>query len=247
MYLSFRRPPIKLEARDPSQWQSPMATPVQNFRAFLYQRTQEYIRHNDIDIIAAAKDISHELMERIDNFRHEKMTEEERKTISMEEIRLAIIENPVVRAHFRKDPSRQSIHENTQIEWLQRFYPDAKKMLAARGGTYFDDNGNLKTDTPRPATATKTLDVIIPSKNVMAVLKYTTTEGGAQDNQFRDVKHFLKQIGYHFGKPSPWTFHFYLDGPYYTEKRMDELRSLVQETLRDKILITSVASLQTAN
>jgi len=224
---------------------------AQTFQQYLYKRTQDYLRQSDKEILDAASLLfdrnSDHLLDRIENFRREKMTEEEQKTITVEDVRQQIISNPVVRAHFRKDPTRQSIHENSQIEWLQKVYPDAKKMLAARGGTYLDKEGNLKTDTPRPVDATKTLDVSIPSKNAMAVLKYSTTEGGAQDNQFRDVKNFIAHMGYHFVKPSNWTFHFYLDGPYYTDRRMEELRGMVDANLKEKIIITNVSSLTPPN
>lgn len=215
------------------------------YAQYLARRTRDFLLENDKEILAAVEKRSPELLERIENFRREKMTPEEQTANSVESILQTIRTNPIIRAHFRKDPTRQSIHEITQIEWIRLHrYPDVVKLPAARGGTYFCKNAK-SCAFPRPSDATKTLDISAPSAKMFGVLKYSTTEGGAQDNQFRDVKHFIQQmIGYFTDSPTADdTFDFYLDGPYYTEKKRTELTTMIPQTLRSKIRIVSVASI----
>lgn len=216
-----------------------------NYAHYLIRRTCDFLLENDREILAAVEKRSADLLERIENFRREKMTPEEQTANSVESILQAIRTNSMIRAHFRKDPTRQSIHEITQIEWIRLHrYSDVVKLPAARGGTYFCKNATSSA-FPRPTDATKTLDIHSPSAMMYGVLKYSTTEGGAQDNQYRDVKHFIQQmIGYFGVNPTAKEiFDFYLDGPYYTEKKRAELIGMIPEALREKIRITSVATI----
>jgi hypothetical protein len=216
-----------------------------NYADYLILRTREFLLENDKEIIASVEKRSPDLLERIENFRREKMTPDEQATNTLENILSTIKNNSIIRAHFRKDPTRQSIHEITQIEWIRRHrYPDVVKLPAARGGTYFCKNATTSA-FPRPTDATKTLDIHSPSAIMYGVLKYSTTEGGAQDNQFRDVKHFIQQMVGYFGvnPTAKEVFDFYLDGPYYTEKKRTELIGMIPEPLRTKIRITSVATI----
>lgn len=222
-----------------------MTSLVKNYSQYLAKRTQEFLAANDQEILRFAAEKNPDLILRIENFRREKMTAEEQLQNSTEAILEAIRTTPLVRAHFRKDPTRQSIHEITQIEWIrQNAYADVRKMLAGRGGTYFHDY-KLCTDHPRPSSATKTLDIRSDSSNMYGVLKYSTTEGGAQDNQFRDVKHFIEQMrGYLQKNPTASElFLFYLDGPYYTEKKRSELKAMIPVECSEKIRITSVSEI----
>ena len=98
---------------------------------------------------------------------------------------------------------------------------------------------------PRPASATKTFDVSIPSQKIYGVLKYTSEPGGAQDNQYADVKHFIVQIVGYLTKhvDAPEVFVFYLDGKYYTPKKKDELVKMIPDQMSSRIIITNCAEL----
>jgi hypothetical protein len=219
---------------------TPQTNHITSYHTYLNYRNQEYLQENDKEILTAVEQRDKGLLDRINNFRTEKMTEQERLKISIDDILSSIKSDIFIRAHFRKDPTRQSIHENTQIEWIKLHqYPDAYKLPAAKGGTYFCKN-KLQSIHPRPTDATKTLDLHVPSKKVYGVLKYSTTEGGAQDNQFRDVKHFIQQMnGYLTENPTAEeSFVFYLDGPYYTAKKYKELNDMI--LFKEKIIITCV-------
>jgi hypothetical protein len=208
----------------------------------LYSRVQQALKKNDLEILISVEKRDPDLLKRVENFKREKLLEYESLEMSTDDILEQIKFNPLVRAHFRKDPTRQSIHENVQIELIKQFYPDAYKLPSAKKGTYLSDF-KMKTDHPRPEDATKTLDIFVPSKNIYGVLKYSTTEGGAQDNQYNDVKKFIKEmIGYHTrNNGAPEKFVFYLDGPYYTEKRLKNLVELVPPEMMEtsKIMIGS--------
>jgi hypothetical protein len=218
---------------------------IPSYSHYLEKRCQEYLAANDADMLAAVQTKDKDLLYRIESFRREKMTEAERAVYTEEVILERIRTDPLTRAQFRKDPTRQTIHEQTQIEWIrQNLYSDCVKLPAAKGGTYFD-GFKMQTAHPRPATATKTLDIHSPSAHMYGVLKYTTVAGGAQDNQYRDVKHFIQQMrGYLEANPvAPETFLLYLDGAYYTEAKRAELRSMIPEPLKEKIVVSSVQSI----
>ncbi len=186
---------------------------------------------------------------KIENFINEKMTEKEAAAYTINQILEEIITNPLVRAHFRKDPTRQTLHEKTQIPWLcKHLSPDVAKLPAHKGGITFANGDLKKVADKRDVKETKTLDIHSPSQNMYGVLKHTTTEGGGQTNQYCDVKHFISQMVKYLKKHPDATenFAFYLDGPYYNESRRVELQSMIPEAYKEKIIITSCESLRPA-
>ena len=206
------------------------------------------MKENDKEVIASAETRDKDLMIRIENFRREKMTEDERLTNTADSILQSIKTNIMIRSFFRKDTTRQTLHEKAQIEWIQKNqYSDAVKMSAGMYGTCLSKNKFhvISKANPRPSDATKTLDVHVPSKKMFAILKYTSCPGGAQDNQYADVKHFISQaVGYltdNIGAEE--IFAAYLDGAYYTTKKIKELEDMIPATHKGKILITNCASI----
>ena len=191
-----------------------------DFHSFLSACNQEYLRRNDLEVIEAAVARNSDLVERVEHFRNDKLTREERDATSVDDVLMAIQRSVVVRACFRKDPGRQSIHEKTQLEWIRRHrHPDIVKLKSAKGGYIIADGNLVVAETGRPSNATKTFDTFDVSRNAYGILKYSTTEGGAQDNQYKDVKDFVRQIlAFYAAHPGARElFEFYLDGPYYTD------------------------------
>jgi len=218
------------------------------FQAFMEKKFQEAIKQNDKDVLVSAEKRDPDLITRIENFRNEKMTDDERVENTVESVLESIKTNTIIRAQFRKDITRQGIHEKAQLEWLQiHQYPDAFKMPTSTNGTCLSKNKLhvITATNPRPSDATKTLDVHVPSKKLYIVLKHTSCPGGAQDNQFADVKHFIKQsVGYLMENTlADDTFAMYLDGAYYTAKKIKELEEMIPIALKQKISITSCASI----
>ena len=218
-----------------------------NLEQLLSKTRQDMITENDAHILELARTKDSHLIERIENFRRDKMTEEERAKITVDNFIESIQSNTIIRATFRKDPTKQNIYEKAQIKCIQGKYPDAYKMNADIGGLCISDYDMFQVSKkiPRPASATKTFDVSIPSQKIYGVLKYTSEPGGAQDNQYADVKHFIVQIVGYLTKhvDAEEVFVFYLDGKYYTPKKKDELNKMIPENMSLQIIITSCAEL----
>jgi hypothetical protein len=224
----------------------PMA---QTFDHFLSNKYQESLKTNDNELTLEAERRDPKLLFKINNYIKNKMTEEERKTNTVDSILESIKTVPMIRSIFRKDPIKQSTDEIEQIEWIQRHqHSDAFKMPSNTNGTCLSKNKfhEINKNNPRPSDATKTFDVHVPSKKLFAVLKHTTTAGGAQDNQYRDVKDFVQQIvGYlSENQTAEECFAFYLDGTYYTPKKYRELEDMIPVNHKSKIIITSCASIK---
>lgn len=211
------------------------------FATFLAAENKRYLAANDTEIIRQAHAGDRDLMVRLENYRREKMTDAECAEYGIEAMLTDIQKNIFIRSHFRKDPIRQSLHENSQIAWLrQHRYADLIKLPAGKGGTYFYE-GQLMTAHPRPAAASKTLDIWSEAAGMYGVLKFSTTAGGAQDNQYNDVKHFIREAVRYLTEGGKETFIMWLDGPYYTEKKYETLRVMVPAALKERILVQAVA------
>lgn len=240
----------RLGAGDQGQDGSNAAGGGDTFAAFLERAFDEARDANDRELLLAVETRDKDLLVKIENFRREKLTERERADNSCEDILRRIPNDAILRGVFRKDTTRQTIHEKVQIEWIRRNqYGDARKMSADRNGVCLS-NGKLHTITagaPRPkdGATTKTFDVEVPSMKMFGILKHTSAPGGAQDNQFRDVKGFVSEgVRYFVENPSAEeTFVFYLDGKYYTAKKNEELRAMIPESMKTKIVITCCESI----
>lgn len=218
---------------------------IESFADCLNKKRLEYIKENDKEVIEAVKNNEEWLLTKINNHRAEKLTKIEQKENTLETILEKIKTDSIVRSLFRKDFGKQSIHEKAQIEYIKNIYSDVYKLSAGTNGIYLDDSSILN-EKNRPSSATKSLDIHSPSKKMYGILKYTKIAGGAQDNQFRDVKHFIKEsVGYFKKNPNAEEiFVFYLDGPYYDTKRRNDMESMIPVNIREKVIITSCESIK---
>lgn len=128
-----------------------------------------------------------------------------------EEVRQKILTDDVVAALFAKDPGRQNISEIAAADFLKLV---GWKQLPNGGPNSFSfsETGELIQGTS--SGGTKTVDFI--RGDVYASQKYTMGNGGAQDNQYRDVINFLT-LGSKQHKVCA-----IVDGDFYLKKR-DEL------------------------
>ena len=212
---------------------------METFQQILSKRFKEQIKLNDKNIFSGK-----DLITRIDNFIKDKITDDEKES---KEFQLVVIlerikKDPLLRALFRKDPTRQTIHEKTQIDYIKQKYPDAYKP-----NNICFSNKKIHTilKNKRPPNSTKTFDLYIPSQKIYGILKYTTTSGGSQDNQYADVKSFIQQaVGYFSeNKEAQEKFYFFLDGAYYSDKKRKELTDMINDVYIPKIVITSCAKI----
>lgn len=224
-----------------------MATTFSEYRKSCYQNQ---ISKNTQQVIQDAQSRNKTLIKKIESFRLEKLTDTERESITVDMVCERIIANdPFICAFFRKDPTKQSLDEVCQIQWLKDHLSPAVYKLPADGiGAKFFINGaigEITSMSPRPNNATKTLDTFDPVSNTYGVLKHTSVAGGSQDNQLRDVKDFVREmVKYLDATPdAAEVFALYLDGPYYTDERLGGIRQLIPEAWntvqREKIQITN--------
>ena len=219
---------------------------MDTFTELLALRTKEYILANDREILTQVLTRHNDLIIRSENFREKNMTEIERDEKSVEDILEDIKTNMMTRAFFRKTTTRQNIGEITQIEWIKRFVPDITKLNANVGGKYISGGEMhvVASKVDRPENSTKTFDTYSASTNTYGVLKLTKQAGGSQDNQYNDVKSFIRHIVSYFeaNLESTEKFKFYLDGAYYTSNKRSELNRMIPKEYAHKIVITSCES-----
>jgi hypothetical protein len=219
-----------------------MATPFDKHRE---ERKDAQIKRNDIQCLIDVEKRTADIMTKVNNFRARNLTAEQRSTTSVEEILQLIKINHVVRAQFRKDTSKQSFDEGCQIEWLKIKYPDIEKLKTDIGGKCFLDGTIYDITGERPSVATKSFDTYSLLNNKYSTLKYTSEPGGAQDNQFKDVKNFVSEAVKYFRKSpdAKELFEACVDGAYYTEQKRRCLNDIIPPDLKARILITSCASI----
>lgn len=204
-------------------------------------RRAHLIRKNTEDLLHQCDTSAPELLKKIETFRLTRMNTEDRAMHPVDELLLHIRSNPTARALFLKDPVRQKLGEDAQLEMLCRRVPDLVRGESNRGGIVFADYKLHTLTGERPPACTKTLDAFSPTLQRYYILKYTTTSGGAQDNQYNDVLSFLRQsIGYLSTTPTATeSFEFVLNGSYYTEAKRSALVALIPAGLSARIVIAS--------
>ena len=138
---------------------------------------------------------------------------------------------------FAKDPVRQNLYERTALEFLQTLPLVTNTAKLASGGekSLFVHNGilTLGENIPRTRRAehkSKSIDFkfVVRAKGkrksdlvCYAMHKYTESEGGAQDNQFSDLRLFL----YNCPLKRQECYIAFADGDYYVNR----LQSLKDE------------------
>jgi len=145
-----------------------------------------------------------------------------------DDVRRKIKEDEMFGAHFVKDPKRQNFCENVAAEWIRDVLRAADfDNLPTRGqnAVYLGSNGNFVQ--ARNANAedrrSKSLDFRWREGNwtIYASHKYTRESGGAQDNQFNDVRNLISRFQ---TSPSENVVLINIvDGAYYTDAKMEEL------------------------
>ena len=100
---------------------------------------------------------------------------------------------------FATDPARQNLFEKLAAEYIQciGFISDFKKLPGSGANTMYIVNGSLidgvHLSASGGATEAKSIDFFwkYKEKQFYAFHKYTRQSGGAQDNQYNDMKAFI--------------------------------------------------------
>lgn len=125
------------------------------------------------------------------------------------EVEQKIMNDDMFAAMFAKDPIKQNYTEKIAEQLL------GVKHLANTAMSFME-NGELVEGCA--VNNSKSVDFI--KDGVYITQKYTTSNGGAQDNQYRDVIQFLKYGG------KKHKVAAYIDGSYYTTAKRNELKRL---------------------
>ena len=149
------------------------------------------------------------------------------------EIKNKIISDPMFAALFAKDPSRTSIHENTASDWLSRLemVEDFEKLPASgRDSFYVTGDGEIRKMQPERKPS-KSLDFRWKTRGytVYASHKYTKQSGGAQDNQFHDVRSLLENFHKKIADKKTCLLAI-VDGKYYSQRKMSDLHRFCNTT-----------------
>ncbi len=140
-----------------------------------------------------------------------------------------IMESKMFACTFSIEPSRQGFHEKVAAQWLVDTLKCNINILPKKGKSalYVTNDGNI-TQWDRPRKPSKSLDFkwTMGDITIYAMHKYTKVSGGAQDNQFDDVRNTLDK--FLKAQDPNVVFIAIVDGNYYTEQKLKILRGLTR-------------------
>ena len=143
-------------------------------------------------------------------------------------VRKKIRDDPMFAAHFAKEPRRTSLHQKAAAKWLdmlpsvtqfRSLPPSGKKAL------YITSDGEIQSgEILKHGKPSKSLDFMWLTGSIIcyAMHKYTKEGGGNQDSQYKEMLALLKNF-LSCGEEGIILI-IIVDGPYYTENKMNELR-----------------------
>lgn len=148
---------------------------------------------------------------------------------SEEELIEQIKQNNIVASFFSKDPAKQNLTENIVAEIIKSNKDVKDFQVLSKGGKNsirLNSNGEFVYGKCNMKD-TKSVDYVFTYKSnqFYATQKFTRGRGGSQDNQCRDVIDFLK----HGSLRNKEHFMAVLDGDYYTEEKMKELKDIFKD------------------
>lgn len=144
-----------------------------------------------------------------------------------------IKEDEMYASFFSKDPLKQNIAENIQLEILNEKMNveklpqtgnNSKRLLKGNLG-FFNNND-----------CTKALDFFDKKNNAYFFCKYTKENGGSQDNQFVDVIRFIDECNLYCNKNKDTVkFVAFVSGKFYTQSKINSLN--VRITNKHRIFV----------
>lgn len=148
----------------------------------------------------------------------------------------------VILSFFMKDPSKQNSYEKILKEKIQNSFKDNKnfsiKSLSKSGpNTYYALHEKIETygdKTKKIIEGVRSLDFLIEYKNkkeeskkIYIFHKYTKETGGAQNKQLTEAINQAKHIGESLSD-IVWLC---LDGEYYNEERLDQIKKVNKDVV----------------
>lgn len=160
--------------------------------------------------------------------------------------------NPIALAFFCINPTRQNIFEKVAADFLKK-QDSIKSFKKLSNNAKFVVNGvviekiDLKT---YPLAKTIDFEWRYNEFTIYASHKYTKDSGGAQDNQYNDVKNFIKQAR-DFSKHKKTKFLAICDGKFYETfdtkvkmKKIEYLQSLCTQQIKVCNIYNVIKTLQ---
>lgn len=141
---------------------------------------------------------------------------------SFNEIKEKIINDEIFRCVFAKDPAKQNLYQNLASKYISSLdIVENFKVLPAGGkdAIYLTNGKILKGDLLKNQSKDiKSIDFMWNAKGFIfyASHKYTEMNGGAQDNQYKDIQDFLNHSRDCNEKKT--IFLAICDGDYYLQK-----------------------------
>lgn len=143
--------------------------------------------------------------------------------------------DPYFRAFFAKDPKKQNIYERTLGKYISSFDFVSNFQQLSSGGksACYLDRGVIRQGNEYPhEKPAKSIDFAwnIKNKNgeiikFYAFHKYIEESGGAQDNQFNEIKKCI-EVGRNGSQETNRRVIFICDGDYFTEEKIRVLKNL---------------------
>ncbi len=150
-------------------------------------------------------------------------------------------------AVLTKEARRQNIYETAVARYIEAL-PNVSAFckLASHGSKacYVNSDGQILTGTQlaQASKPSKSLDFqwITGTFSCYAAQKYTKEGGGTQDSQYNEMEKLLRN--YQGRTNNGMAFFVLVDGPYYTETKIRQLRSLTRQ-LRPRSYVTRLNGL----
>jgi len=140
------------------------------------------------------------------------------------------------RAFFAKDPKKQNIYEKILVKYINslEFISIFQKLNNGGKNALYIDRGVIRKGSDYPhSKPAKSVDFSWNIKNkkgeiinFYAFHKYIEESGGAQDNQFNEIKKCI-EIGRNGSQEAKRRVIFICDGAYFTDKKIKELKNLI--------------------
>jgi hypothetical protein len=141
---------------------------------------------------------------------------------SFEKIKEKIIDDEIFRCVFAKDPAKQNLYQTLAANYISTLEGVKKFNILPSGGKnaiYLTNGKILKGSALKNQSKDiKSIDFIWNYKDFTFYVshKYTETNGGAQDNQYKDIQDFLNHSRDCNEKKT--IFLAICDGDYYLQK-----------------------------
>ena len=149
-----------------------------------------------------------------------------------------IKEEPIALSMFSKDPTKQNTHERIAADYIRNMQ-GVKNFKKLNNNELYVASGQVISKDQAQLSKAKTIDFYFEYKEYKIYVshKHTTEEGGAQDNQYKDLQQFVLECG--GGTDSKKVFIAIADGKYYEGNngkagvsKMDNLKSKCTQSVK---------------